>query len=488
MKLDIDKWRISCVLISSVFIVEINCVRQGERLPPGSAKHRFNDVSQAINYISAHLPAAMSMQERCRRYAVLSHLALLEKRPHESTVLKVLNMDEHSLTTHYDAIDVNRVSELYMSAIDRYRITELAPPLIDLVECLRRIESPAVKAYLGNWEMVIIVHLYRQVLGLPHDGLNLDDVDYTQLHPAFLFALRNLFSQYLDLDTVFAGTPLKAIESSTDCPKMIAEASTDDKQHRKEIMLNRRREQSRLAQQRLRLLHQSKRDNNIKYQRARRERMQSLLCHSANSSIANEWRRKQKANREREYAKRRLRRRLLREQGDHQLYLALLNYSERCAARQNVQQDQRMPDRGHMTIEEQRPSNTVQPNSSSILIIPDALHEFRPLVHPMTPWPKVSQPPPRHSPSLPPAGTSFDEADGVIEDQQDFSDLMTTWLPLQTTYDGQRVYEEKRTPPTEFYDTDTVLQMLSDHSESSGSGSLPSDRSNDLNSAKQGYA
>lgn len=217
--------------------------------------HRYLDMDQD-----------MTPEERCKRYAVL--LYKTDGAPYEATVFSVLKMDEDTLDSQYKEINPGMMSWIYMVSIDRYRITELAPPFLELIKCLRLLDTAYARSYLANGELMVIESLYKKVLGLPDPTSNVDYLDLRTFNTAFQRNIRDLFSKYLDVDRIGKcgltedQTCLRpsAIDRSAD-----DQASTSNKEAvaqeqqpvtaRRQTSDNRKRERSRLNQQRLRLFH-----------------------------------------------------------------------------------------------------------------------------------------------------------------------------------------------------------------------------------------
>lgn len=221
---------------------DIDCVRNKDKTPihPILAE-RFQDVSRAINYMHKYLPSDMTMDEKCKRYAVLSTKPISEKLPHE-TVTNVIKMNNDDLDRYYNEIDVRRMIWNYMVAIDRYRVTQLAPPFIDIVECLRRIDTNEVRRYLSNPELLVILDLYKQALGLPDTTIDIRGLNFTKFHHSFRTTIENLFSQSFRTDKI-SGDTLSDQSNSNDSP------------YKRSGQLYLRREQARLTQRRLRIMH-----------------------------------------------------------------------------------------------------------------------------------------------------------------------------------------------------------------------------------------
>lgn len=241
-----------------------------------TGKTRLNDVSQAIEFMHQYMPTQMSLDEKCKRYAVMSSKAISEKLPHKRTVHKVATVDFEELDKQYSQIDITRISYVYMTAIDRYRVTKLAPPFIDLVECLKKIDTPIVKKYLSNIELIIILDLYKQVLGMPNTNLDVKSLDLSghKFSPAFLTWLGMLFKGKLDIPGISeAQLPGTSGMVEADVAKLDKKQL---KQLQQEEHICRRRERSRLRQQRLRaidpdLIRARRREQQRKRTRVQRE-------------------------------------------------------------------------------------------------------------------------------------------------------------------------------------------------------------------------
>lgn len=218
------------------------------------------------------LPEEMSIEEKCKRYAVLSCTALSKNLPYDSTVLKVLMMDRADLDYYQSRLNTTRLSLMYMIAIDRYRVTELAPPIIDIVECLRRIDSPVVRRYLYNPELVLIVDVYKQILGLSNTTVDFARLDFTKFTRPFWRAFCHLFEGLLDIDSI-RNHPYCAIARSVNTQNNLHQP--DAQEQAKRTHLESIRERHRLARQRSRIMNGGlSRERNREYLRLRRKRIQ----------------------------------------------------------------------------------------------------------------------------------------------------------------------------------------------------------------------
>lgn len=283
---------------------------------------RFKDISHAINFVHKYLPPEISEEERCKRYAVLSDLAAPEVLPRQSTILDVALMDDDDLDEYYGRMSADRISKAYMIVIERYRITELSPPFIELVDCLRRIETPEVRTYLSNRELIVILDLYKQVLGLPGTTVDVNNLDLTKFHQAFRETLNRLFGRH------FPGIFQISDQADTDTGSKSSSylgatnAQSDTAMRREYLRMqakSRRRERARLAKQRLRLMNPDLvKEQNRRHQKERRKRNRGkereLLSMEPTTLQEAEAKRRAEERRDRTNERRRLRRKQLREQ------------------------------------------------------------------------------------------------------------------------------------------------------------------------------
>lgn len=303
---------ITLVALSTLICNEVSCGRVKGESSILYQTGRFIDISRAINFMQKSFHDHTPFEERCKRYAILTARALFEKSAFESTVYNITSMSDNEVLRQYDELGTDKISSLYMTAIDRFRVTQLAPAFIDLIECLERIDTPLVKGYLGNQELVVIRDLYRQVLGLSGTKVDLRSLDLTKFRQAFWSALRNLFRQYLDVDSIFGPS----------CREQEAELMKDQLSRKQQRYIQ-HREHSRLKQQRLRLMYP---DAIRKYQQERRrllkEREISMFTDTSDLPEANETKRRAQERRDRRNERRRRNRKLIREQKKHQTMIA----------------------------------------------------------------------------------------------------------------------------------------------------------------------
>lgn len=186
--------RIAILALSLQSIAVINSVPD-EPLKDGK---RFRSIPKALNYLHSCLPDDMPLEEKCKRYAVLLSMPSTNGIPYGASVISLAAQDAVSLNEYYWSIDAIRLGAYYMSAIDGYRISKLAPPFIDLVECLRRMNSRESREYLGNQELNIVIDLYKQVLGISNATIRYDinTILQRELRSGFREMLRVLFSDH----------------------------------------------------------------------------------------------------------------------------------------------------------------------------------------------------------------------------------------------------------------------------------------------------
>lgn len=311
------------LFIIYISIDHINCAKGKEKQSDFVTANRIRDMAQAINLMYVNLPADMSMEQKCKRYAVLSSLTLAEKVPSRSTVSKVQKMDEVELDKNYRAIGASRIGYAYMSAIDRFRVTRLAPSFLELIDCLKQIDIPGVKAYLDNQELVLIYDLYKQVLGLPGTKINLLNLDLTQFRRAFWGPFRNLFREHIDVDNLFSKFALDPDDPDfASSANSLSDEQCTDPKLRKQELLNQRKERSRLAKQRVKMMDpESVRRYQEQHRRQRAERERVAWMCASKTPEGFEIKLQEQAKRDRANERRRLRRHQLRAQKLHQKVL-----------------------------------------------------------------------------------------------------------------------------------------------------------------------
>lgn len=210
-------------------ISHIGCRPDGE----GRIIPKCRDASDMVDCLHNYLPEDMNLEEKCKWYAVVWVIISGKGRPHFKRLTDALKLDPDEVNRLYQDIDRNDLGGLFMNAIDGYRISVLRPPFLELVECLRMIDTPVVDRYLKSDELKLIIDLYKQVVQSPDVKIELDLHALSNFHPAFRTSLKNLFSKY-----------------SSD-----SEMTSGSVDRQKTTVQSRHRERERLRQQRLRLLH-----------------------------------------------------------------------------------------------------------------------------------------------------------------------------------------------------------------------------------------
>lgn len=280
------------ILVVLASMNEIQCSSEDDDIYAESK--RFKDISSALDFIHDELsPDHVPPEEMCRRYAVLLNMAAATGLPYESSVIELIKLDTEQLNEHYREIDTDSLSSLYMKATEKFRASRLSPPFLEIIECLKGIDTPVVKKYLEDQELRIIIDLYRQILGLDSKTTNSDNIDLTKFHPTFLTTIRNLFEDQLDVDFLLKTTRIRPYKPNVNRQlvdsETIAALDAWDPQQDLEIKrmkqvlrqrsyrerhLIRQREQSRLAQRRMRMLNpEQMRERNRLHKQEQRKRM-----------------------------------------------------------------------------------------------------------------------------------------------------------------------------------------------------------------------
>lgn len=200
---------------------------------------KCSDIPEAVNYLNLVLPDGMALEDKCKRYAIMSALLAPKGRSHNIAASKVIRMREEEVNSDYARMNADELVEHYMILIDSYRAaSKLGPPLLEMLECLRRIKSPNAHMYLENPELVMIVDIYKKILESPDTKIDISCINLDIYHPAFIKSLRKIFQGHLQMDTA---------ESS-----FYKQLQDDD-----ELLMvtsQRHRESERLRKQRLRIL------------------------------------------------------------------------------------------------------------------------------------------------------------------------------------------------------------------------------------------
>lgn len=229
---------------------------------------RCNDVSAAMNYLHDTLPNQMPMEEKCKRYAVLSSFLSTKGPPRSRVMCKYFVSSDEQLEQIYRKLEANdELPLLYMQAIDGYRsASHIGPPFLELIECLKKIDKPYIDLYLNNPELVLIVDLHKRILQSPNFKIDLRQIDKLHLSKAFISSLKYLFKDNLleDISQNRDPEPLtrkeEAIcnEQRRELERKIREQQIRHPKGRRDprrmLTSYRHREQERLRKQRLKLV------------------------------------------------------------------------------------------------------------------------------------------------------------------------------------------------------------------------------------------
>lgn len=151
------------------------------------------NVAEAINRLySVYSADCMSLEARCERYAVFLTMAQVRDVTNELALLQMSGLKEDTLDLLYEEISTAELAARYKSAIEVYRSSHLQPAFIDLVECMRRIDTVAVRNYLGDPELAVVVNLYERAL------ITSESIDLSSFDPSIRATLSKLFAKHLD--------------------------------------------------------------------------------------------------------------------------------------------------------------------------------------------------------------------------------------------------------------------------------------------------
>lgn len=110
-----------------------------------------------------------------------------------------------------------------MSAIDNYRTSQLVPPVLDLIECLKQIDVPLVEKYLDNDELKMTIYLYQQALDSPFKHIDLDNFDLDKFHTALRVNLRAILRGHLKCERYITNRELLHSLKTPDAPVSLPE-------------------------------------------------------------------------------------------------------------------------------------------------------------------------------------------------------------------------------------------------------------------------
>lgn len=237
------------------------------RCAPIKRTQRCKDIAEAMNLLSETMPTQMTLDERCKRFAVLSSILSAAKgRPQSRGLSQVLSMSEDDLSAHYENLTLNNeLMAAYMVAIDGYRSSfQLGPPFLDLIACLKQIGTPQIRPYLNNPELKLTERTYKKTIQSPDIKIDLDSIDFRKFTPAFQTSFIHLFRRNLQNDTWVTRHLMRHGEQPNTTDQHYPEMTLDETRHmirtlgrndpRRMVTTHRHREQERLRKQRLRIL------------------------------------------------------------------------------------------------------------------------------------------------------------------------------------------------------------------------------------------
>lgn len=227
-----------------------------------------DDIPEAINYLYEHLPDRMALEEKCKRYSVMVSMIKPRGRMHNRAVKRILKMTDDRLNKVYEELkQSDELGAHYMTAIDGFRAASmLGPPFLELIECIKQIDSPVVQLYLEGDELNMILVLYKRVLDSPGEKISFNDVHHLRrFRPAFLKSLIHLFKDNVQFDPAIYQTLGDSVIENPEGPPVnqyILEGPMTEsrrlyerRQERRRLATHRHREQERLRKHRLKLLN-----------------------------------------------------------------------------------------------------------------------------------------------------------------------------------------------------------------------------------------
>lgn len=229
-----------------------------------------DDIPEAINYLHQHLPPQMTLEDKCIRYAVITSMIRPKGRLHNQAVIKVMNMSEEQLIKIYEDLRAdNELGAQYMTAVDGYRAASmLGPALLELIECLKKVDDITVRMYLDGEELQLILALYQQIIQSPGEKINMaNHFSLNTFSRAFLISLKHIFRDQIQFDTGIKRFIDKSGEmderpyTSPPSQHLLPDHPSSEtgrlylrRQERKRLAAHRHREQERLRRQRQKIL------------------------------------------------------------------------------------------------------------------------------------------------------------------------------------------------------------------------------------------
>lgn len=192
------------MVIGTVILCNAGCTlavqcNEDDEVPPS----KFYDSVDAMDYLHHSSPTQATIEERCKRYAVMASSLASRGPPRHLTMSLVLKMSEENVEQFYRRLDAkDELAPIYMAAIDGYRAASyIGPPFLELIECLKRLNRPYIKYYLENPELILILDLHKKIVQYPDMKIDLNSIDLRKFSPAFRISLENIFQKNLIVDS-----------------------------------------------------------------------------------------------------------------------------------------------------------------------------------------------------------------------------------------------------------------------------------------------
>lgn len=196
MDMDLIKYKRLVLMIIALLITGEQCKCRSRDFDENPDDIRFKDVIAAVDSMYElinHLP----LERRCERYAILLALSATDGLPFEKTVKLLSIAHQDTLNERLKHLEDRKRIEVFMNAVDRYRTLKLGPGFIDLLNCLREIDSNLTEKFLHDRELQLIENLYRQVLESPDVKFSLNKLKLEAFSPSFMRTIRMLFREKL---------------------------------------------------------------------------------------------------------------------------------------------------------------------------------------------------------------------------------------------------------------------------------------------------
>lgn len=260
--------RVYALALSMILSYDTFCTPVGDYNVNLTRKCKY--ASDAIDRLRHKLPSEMTLEDKCKRYAVITSIINSKGRRRRKVEEYILRLTEDQVYQLYRRIDPVDLGQLFMNAIDGFRISQLGPALFDIVKCLERVDTQMARTYLKSPELNIILELYRHVLQSPDAKIDLNSTDLPKDHSLFSESLKNLFGKYLLNDPSSMNQDKSRVDG---CAKGASnKAGLPDLPR-----LFEHREQERLRQQRIKLLQpEAIRERARIRQQNRRKRLRQL--------------------------------------------------------------------------------------------------------------------------------------------------------------------------------------------------------------------